>query len=68
MANDNNSMGGVNCWYNETNFGHIYLVEDMALAVLDNRDPMICPDDGRKAVEIILAAYEFSKNKKAFIN
>ena len=50
MPDVNNSMGGVNCQYNETNYGHIYLVEDMALAVLEDRDPMIGPDEGRKAV------------------
>ena len=64
MPDVNNSMGGVNCQYNETNYGHIYLVEDMALAVLDNRDPMIGPDEGKKAVEIILAIYESSETKK----
>jgi len=41
----------------------------MALAVLDNRDPMICPDEGKKAVEIILAIYESSETQKeVFIN
>lgn len=64
MPDVNNSMGGVNCQYNETNYGHIYLVEDMALAVLEDRDPMIGPDEGRKAVEIILAIYESSETKK----
>ncbi len=59
----NNSMGGLNCQYNETNYGHIYLIEDMALAVLEDREPMIPPSEGRKAAEIILAIYESSKTK-----
>lgn len=55
-----NSMGGVNCQYNETNFGHIYLVEDMAMAVLEDRAPMISGEEARKAVDIILASCKSS--------
>ena len=58
-----NSMGGANCQYNETNFGHTYLIEDMAMAVLEDRAPMIGGREARKAVDIILAAYKSSKEK-----
>jgi len=56
-------MGGANCQYNETNFGHTYLIEDMAMAVLEDRAPMIGGREARKAVDIILAAYKSSKEK-----
>jgi len=59
-----NSMGGINCQYSETNFGHTYLIEDMALAVLEDRKPMISGEEAREAVDIILAIYKSSKTKK----
>ncbi len=59
-----NSMGGVNCQYNETNFGHTYLIEDMALAVLNNTEPMISGDEAKKAVSIICGAYQSSAERK----
>lgn len=55
------SMGGVNCQYNTTNFGHRYLVEDMALAVLNGREPMITGAEAKKSVDIILDIYESSR-------
>ncbi len=59
-----NSMGGANCQYNETNFGHTYLIEDMALAVLLDRDPMISGEEAKKAVSIICAAYQSSAENR----
>ena len=38
--------------------GHNWLVEDMALAVLEDRDPFITGESGRKSVELILAIYK----------
>lgn len=64
MPDVTNSMGGINCHYNETNFGHTYLIEDMALAVLENREPMIGGREAKKAVEIICAAYRSSEEKR----
>ena len=58
------SMGGENCQYNTTNFGHTHLVEDMALSVLEDREPMIPGEVARKSVEIILAIYESSRTGK----
>lgn len=59
-----NSMGGANCQYSETNFGHIYLVEDMAMSVLEDKDPMISGEEVLKAVDIILAACKLSDEKR----
>lgn len=58
------SLGGLNCQYSTTNFGHTYLVEDMAMALIEDRDPMITGEEARKSVEIILGIYESSKQKK----
>lgn len=61
------SMGGKNCQYSSTNHGHRVLVEDMAMAVIEDRDPMITAEDARKSVEIILAIYESSREGKEII-
>lgn len=62
------SMGGINCQYNSSNFGHTYLVEDMALAVLNNREPMITGVEAKKSVDIILSIYESARSgKEVFI-
>ena len=58
------SMGGLNCQYNTTNFGHTYLVEDMALAILEDRDPMIAGVEAKKSVDIILGIYESARTGK----
>ena len=60
-------MGGKNCQYSDTNFGHITLVEDMAMAVIEGRDPMITGEDAKKSVEIILAIYESSRTNKEIV-
>ena len=61
------SMGGQNCQYSSTNYGHITLVEDMALSIIEDRDPMITGEDAKKSVEIILAIYESAKTGKEII-
>ena len=58
------SMGGENCQYSTTNFGHTYQIEDMALSVFENREPMIPGEEARKSVEIILAIYESARTGK----
>lgn len=58
------SMGGINCQYSTNNFGHTYLVEDMALAVAENRQPMITGEEAKKSVEVILAIYESARTGK----
>jgi UDP-N-acetyl-2-amino-2-deoxyglucuronate dehydrogenase len=44
--------------------GHIRLISDMLEAIKNAREPLISGDEGRKAVEIILAVYESSKSGK----
>lgn len=63
----NNSMGGKNCQYSETNIGHITLIEDMAMAVIEDRAPMITGEEAKKSVEIILAIYESAKTNKEVV-
>jgi len=58
------SMGGLNCQYSTTNYGHTYLVEDMARAVLENRDPEITGEEAMKSVMVILKIYESSRSKE----
>lgn len=64
MPDVTGSMGGLNCQYSTNNYGHTYQVEDMALAVLEDRDPMITGEEARKSVEVILAIYKSSREKK----
>lgn len=44
--------------------GHAQLVQDMINAVREDRDPMIPGEEGRNAVDIILAIYESAKTGK----
>lgn len=41
--------------------GHMTLVNDMARAVIEDREPMIPGEDARKAVDLILAIYESAR-------
>ena len=63
----NGSMGGKNCQYSSTNSGHIILVEDMAMAVIEDRPPMITGEEAKKSVEVILAIYESARTGKEVI-
>jgi len=60
-------MGGKNCQYSTTNIGHIMQIEDMALAVIEDREPMITGEDAKKSVEIILAIYESARTGKEIV-
>lgn len=61
------SMGGQNCQYSSTNYGHITLVEDMALSIIEDRDPMITGEEAKKSVEIILAIYESAREGREIV-
>lgn len=50
-----------------TSEGHSSLVADMADAILNDRPPYIPGELGRKAVDVILAIYESSREKKEVI-
>ena len=67
MPDITGSMGGMNCQYNTNNYGHTYLVEDMAMAVMNNREPMITGVEAKKSVDIILAIYESVRTGKEII-
>jgi len=45
--------------------GHIAQIRDMTEAVLYNRTPSITGEDGRRAIQFILAVYESSRTGKA---
>ncbi|HOX36511.1 MAG TPA: Gfo/Idh/MocA family oxidoreductase [Candidatus Brocadiia bacterium] len=44
--------------------GHTIQIEDMALAILENRDPMVTGESARKSVELIRAIYESARTGK----
>ncbi|MGZ9584886.1 Gfo/Idh/MocA family protein [Paenibacillus marinisediminis] len=44
--------------------GHYKYVEDMALAILEDREPFVNGEEGRKAVDIIHAIYESARVHK----
>lgn len=44
-----------------TNEGHVAQIADFCRAIIEDRDPLITGEEGRKPLEIILAAYESSK-------
>lgn len=43
---------------------HLELIQDFVDAVRNNREPMIPPEDGRKAIDLILAIYESARTGK----
>jgi predicted dehydrogenase/sugar phosphate isomerase/epimerase len=47
-----------------TNEGHVMQITDFMQAILENREPMINGEEGRKPLEIILAVYEAAKTGK----
>lgn len=55
------SLGGLNCAYSSDNIGHTIQVEDMARAVLDDREPLVPGEEAMKSVRIILAIYESAR-------
>ncbi len=58
-----NKFMGMNCSYTEST-PHMIQIEDMARAVLEDRDPMITGEEAMRSVEVILAIYESSKTGK----
>ena len=56
-------MGGLNCQYSTNNYGHTYLIQNMAEAVLYNKEPMITGTDAMESVKVILDIYESSNQK-----
>lgn len=44
--------------------GHYILIKDMVDAINENREPMIPPEEGRKAVNLILSIYKSSRENK----
>ena len=61
------SMGGLNCAYSKDNIGHTVQVEDMARAVLEDRDPMVTGGDSRNTVRVILAIYESARTGREVV-
>lgn len=47
--------------------GHFILVDDMIQAILDDRDPMVTGEEAKKAVDVILAIYQSSREGKEII-
>ncbi|AKI96517.1 Gfo/Idh/MocA family protein [Kosmotoga pacifica] len=45
-------------------YGHVTLFADFVDAIIENRDPYITGEEGRKAVEIILGIYKSAKEKQ----
>ncbi|MFW6122277.1 MAG: Gfo/Idh/MocA family protein [Petrotogales bacterium] len=44
--------------------GHVPLLKDFAKAIIEDRDPYITGEEGRKTVDIILGMYKSTKEKK----
>jgi predicted dehydrogenase len=44
--------------------GHQLLIQDMIEAIINNREPLIPGEEGKKALKVILAIYKSSKEKK----
>ncbi len=60
-------MGGINCAYNTDNYGHIVQIEDMAMAVIENKEPMVPYNEAMRGVKIILSIYESARTGKEVV-
>lgn len=50
-------------------YGHQAIIQDMIEAIRDDRDPYVTLEDGRNAVELVLAIYESSeKSQPVYLN
>ncbi len=58
-----NTFAGINCSYNDCT-PHGIQIEDMARAVIENREPMLPGEEAMRAVCVILAIYESSRTGK----
>jgi predicted dehydrogenase len=47
--------------------GHQFQVDDLALAIRQNREPFVTPEQARAAVELILAIYESARTGKEIV-
>lgn len=47
-----------------TNEGHVAQIRDFCRAIIENREPMINGEEGRKPLEIILAVYQSAQTRK----
>jgi len=47
-----------------TNEGHVAQIKDFCQAIMEDRDPFITGEEGRKPLEIILAVYESARTGK----
>ena len=61
------NMGGINCSYNVGNYGHTMQIEDMAMAILEDREPMVSGSDAMRGASLILAIYESARTGKEVI-
>ncbi len=48
-------------------FGHREIILDLIQAIRDNRAPAVSGEEGRKALEIILAVYQCQKTKQPVV-
>lgn len=63
-----NDMGGLNCAW-AGNSLHAILIQDMAEAVREGREPLVPGNEARHAVDVILAIYESARTgKEVFID
>lgn len=47
-----------------SSFGHLAVIKDMVDAIINDREPMVPGEEGRKAVDLILAIYESVRTKR----
>jgi UDP-N-acetyl-2-amino-2-deoxyglucuronate dehydrogenase len=64
MPETGESLGGSTGASNISSVGHFILIEDLADAIVEDREPMIPVREGKKAVDIITSIYHSAKENK----
>lgn len=64
MPKASEGLGGASDPAKISSAGHFILLSDLVKAINENREPMIPPEEGKKAVSIIRAIYKSSQERK----
>jgi len=64
MPEAGESLGGASDPAKISSAGHYILIKDMVDAILEDREPMIPPEEARTAVDLICAIYKSARENR----
>lgn len=64
---ESQKLGGSSDPSQIASIGHYFLIKDMVDAIKEDREPMIPPEEGRKAVNLILSIYKSARENREIL-